>query len=235
MKIISRWRARLERHVSGIPDLGKARGMARLKIYLRCVLGLEGDPRWIARSFAVGVFIAVSPIYGTHTLTVLILIPLLRLHPAAALIGSLLNIPPIAPLVYGSAFTLGSLLIGAWHGFAALPGSWEEWCRVATSWDGVEHILLPLALGSVLIGFCAAIIAYAVSLRAIERYKRRQRTSSTSCTRTSLTDHERRTNDEGTESRVSGGRHGDEILARKQSAAQGDAPHRRQAGDPICR
>lgn len=168
----------LARLKQGMPELPatQERGLKRLWVYARAVLEFRGEPRWIALSFAVGIFISLNPFYGTHTLSLLLLIPLLRLHPLGTLIGSLGNPPMVAAVFYPFAFGLGKVLL-IWLG---LPGgdlppdfSFQVLVDLIGSREGLTSIFLPLVIGSTVLGLVASIIGYLVVFRAVIRVRGR--------------------------------------------------------------
>ena len=64
------------------------------------VLHLDETPHQLAKSFAVGVFVAFTPFMGLHTIAVLLLAWALRLNKAAAILGTLVNNPWTIAAVY---------------------------------------------------------------------------------------------------------------------------------------
>jgi len=162
---------RIQQRLPSLPDTSGAHGLTKVKLLLRALLVLDADPKWIARSFAIGIFVGVSPFYGTHTLTVLVLIPLLRLHPMGAVVGCLLNPPVIAPFVYGLAFTIGALVMGLPLNSVHPPTNWGEIWQLASSWDTIMGVLIPFMIGCTLVGIVAGAGAYVLLYRAIIRVR----------------------------------------------------------------
>lgn len=64
-----------------------------IKDKLRQILRLDETPHELAKSFAVGVFVAFTPFLGLHTVVALLLAWALRLNKAVAITGTLVNNP----------------------------------------------------------------------------------------------------------------------------------------------
>src|SRR6185503_17641137 len=89
----------------------------------RGLLHLDDPPRRLAIALAVGVFISCTPFLGLQTLLAVAVAAAFRLNRAATLLGTWLNLPWFAPLVYGAAIKIG---------FVVAPGLSEA---DAASWD----------------------------------------------------------------------------------------------------
>ncbi|MBN2054870.1 DUF2062 domain-containing protein [bacterium] len=148
----------------------------RMKYYVNRVLHLDGDPDWIAFSFATGVFISMTPFYGTHTITIIILIPLLKLNAVAAILGSMINLPWVALVIYPFAFALGETLFGNWDKLHdSFPRSLSEMLHLFTTWQGFMDVLLPFIVGSMVVSALAGVIAYKLVGSAIRQVRRSRR------------------------------------------------------------
>jgi uncharacterized protein (DUF2062 family) len=141
------------------------------------------DPPWrLALSLAVGVFISFTPFYGLQTLLAIGTAIVLRLNRAATVAGTWLNLPWFAPLVYAGALRLGTLVIpdpqgirGAWLAqILSEPGS-LSWRDLPVLLD---HVSLPLLVGTSLLGGVAGIVTYVVSFRLITRRRAAREPSS---------------------------------------------------------
>ena len=136
------------------------------------------DPPWrLALSLAVGVFISFTPFYGLQTLLAIGVALVCRLNRAATVAGTWLNLPWFAPLVYAGALRFGTLLLpdpsgvrGMW--LSALldrPGSlgWRDLPIL------LDHVSLPLLVGTSVLGGIAGLVTYIVSFRVITRRRAR--------------------------------------------------------------
>ena len=153
-------------------------GVARF----RGALHLDDPPWRLALSLAVGVFISFTPFYGLQTLLAIGAAIVLRLNRAATVAGTWLNLPWFAPLVYAGALRLGTLVVpdpqgirGAWLAqIFSQPGS-LSWRDLPVLLD---HVSLPLLVGTSLLGGVAGIVTYVVSFRLISRRRAAREPSS---------------------------------------------------------
>jgi uncharacterized protein (DUF2062 family) len=96
-----------------------------------------------------------------------------RLNRATTVAGAWLNLPWFAPLVYAGALRFGTLLLpdpsgerGVWlTQLLTRPGSlgWRDLPIL------LDHVSLPLLVGTSVLGIIAALVTYVVSFRLIAR------------------------------------------------------------------
>ena len=160
----------------------------RLRERATAVLHLDEEPSRLAAGMAVGVFIGITPFYGLHTLIALGAAFVFRLNKAATITGAWLNLPWSAPFVYGFSLALGeAVLTGDWrrfsmasvHGLAEAAGTYLRAGPRETAdnlWQLVWSMLFvaskPLFVGTTIVGFVLAIIAYFVTLEAVKDVRR---------------------------------------------------------------
>lgn len=148
----------------------------RLAARLREVLHLDDPAPRLALALAVGVFIGCTPFWGLQTVLSLAVALVFRLNRLATVAGTWLNLPWIAPLVYGAALRIGTLIVpdpsgtrGAWLAYLL-----EHPARVG--WHDVRVLLteisLPLLIGTTVVGLVAAAVTYVVALRLITARRR---------------------------------------------------------------
>jgi len=141
------------------------------------LLALDDTPERIARAFAVGVFLAFSPLIGLHLLLGFGLVLFSGLNRFAFFMGLFINNPWTLVPIYAAGTCLGGLLLG----FPDLPGlpalelnsvlSGDFWKQVAGHW----HILKPMLLGSFLLAFLLSALSYVAALSLLrQRRARRQ-------------------------------------------------------------
>src|SRR5690242_13190871 len=107
--------------------------MGKLGQRLQVLLGIDDTPHRISLSFAIGVFLAFFPIYGTHTALALLLAYLLRVSRAPALLGIWVNNPwTIVPMYMGGT-VLGCALLGV----SSSELSSIEWHQAVHSFHGL--------------------------------------------------------------------------------------------------
>lgn len=126
--------------------------------YLRFVR-LRGTPEEVARGMALGVFIGMTPTMGVQIPIALFLAVLLKENKIAAILGVWVSNPMTAIPIYTFNFKVGKYMLGTadlkMPNFASL--------REVLSLG--HDLLLPLWLGSFLVGLFSAAVAYVFTLR----------------------------------------------------------------------
>lgn len=107
----------------------------------------------VVPAFALGLFIAFMP-FPAHTLTVVLLAMLFRVHIPASIIGTLVNNPLTMVPIFLGAYRFGALLLGI-EPRAFQPELSAEWLT-----HGFLHVWQPLLLGCLLFAGGAALIGY---------------------------------------------------------------------------
>lgn len=109
-----------------------------------------------AAAVAVGVFLGVTPFFGLHAIFALLVARWLRLPPLPTLLGSNISIPPLGPVIWFAALSLGNRV---------LHGAWPTAEQFDASDIGILALLGDLAwewvVGSFLLGIAMAIVTYA--------------------------------------------------------------------------
>jgi uncharacterized protein len=148
----------------------------KFKEIINRLLHLNNTPHEIALGCAIGVFIAILPVYGLHT--VLVIIAALIIRPAnkiAMLVGTNISLPPTLPFITWGGYEIGRAIFK--NHSANLQ--WFDFKGIT-----VQKILdfYPiLFLGSVILGLICAVIAYFLTLFLVKRFheKKKQATLST--------------------------------------------------------
>lgn len=116
-----------------------------------------------ARGFAMGVFIANTPLWGLHTVMCLAAARLFRLHPLTVTAGSGIGATPIGPALIALAIAVGHYLIhGTWPS--------KELLRIPAEghrWPWFLEVVEEWCIGSVIIGFATAVAAYVIVYAAL--------------------------------------------------------------------
>jgi glycosyltransferase involved in cell wall biosynthesis len=112
----------------------------------------------LATAFAVGIFVGLTPFYFVQTILAIYLARRLHLNVIAAVIGSQISIPPLAPLWFLLSYGTGNLLL---HG---------EWITLDAS--AFSRRALPtLFLGSTIIAFTTAAIGLVLARQILSRLR----------------------------------------------------------------
>lgn len=131
---------------------------------------LPGDPRKIAAGMALGVFIGVTPTMPFHMISALALAQLLNISRVAAVMGCWICNPlTVAPFYYFS-FKIGKWLL--YPGYPlSLPASFDLRELLRLGWE----VNLALQLGGVILAAPFGMVAYFLTLKAVQRYRRCRR------------------------------------------------------------
>ena len=141
--------------------------LARLRDQLRRILNLDESPHRTALAFAVGAFIAFSPWYGFHTISVFVLAWLLRLNVAAVLAGSLINNPWTVVPILGATMWTGFVCMGLPE---TPPFDWQD-LSIKALYDQIMPYTVPFVVGGFVLSTIAGILAYAGGYVVISRYR----------------------------------------------------------------
>lgn len=148
--------------------------MSRLRSALGILLHVEDSPHRIALAFGIGVWIALFPIWGIHTLMALGIAFALRLSRAAMVIGAYVNNPWTMAPCYLSGTILGCWILGVpVGGLAEIDFSFGEgngaWREVLLT---LRPYLWPFVVGNTVLGILAGLLAYVVLREILERRRR---------------------------------------------------------------
>jgi hypothetical protein len=136
--------------------------LSRARKFLGRLLVLDDTPERIARAFALGVFLAFSPLIGLHIFLGFGFAFLCGLNRVALFLGLFINNPWTVFPIYVAGTYLGGLLIG-FPQMPAMPDiQWQMlwssafWGQVAGQW----HVLKPMILGSFVLSISLSAMAY---------------------------------------------------------------------------
>lgn len=145
-----------------------------LRSAFRNLLNLDEPPERTALAFAIGTFIAFSPLLGFHMILAGLLLLVGRMNRVALMAGVLIGNPwTLGPIIVAS-WAIGRLLIGSppielpqiSASAMATAGFWQ---MLASQW----RQLLPFAIGGMILSIAAALMAYPLMLFALRAYRRR--------------------------------------------------------------
>ncbi|MEK6682596.1 MAG: DUF2062 domain-containing protein [Nitrospirota bacterium] len=135
------------------------------------LLSLNDSSRHIALSFAIGVFISVSPFLGFHTIAALLIAWIFRLNKAAIMVGTYTNNPWTFAPVYGFGLWIGLKLYGIKETMPDI--SWGN-TKIMDIFNYLKPYFMPFIIGSLLLGFVAAAISYFAVDYAVQRFRKRR-------------------------------------------------------------
>lgn len=141
---------------------------------LRRLLAIDDPPERTALAFSIGVFIAFSPFLGLHTIIATLLAVIFRFNKIAIYTGTFVNNPflTLVPIILLSfavgAFLLGRPLTVPAEGMQLLK---DPHLLTADYWRKLSHhsleILLPYAVGGMMLSFICSLGAYPLTLRLL--------------------------------------------------------------------
>ena len=128
----------------------------------------HNSPHEIALGAGIGAFISVLPVYGLHT--VLVILAAIIVRPAnkiAILLGTNLSLPPTVPFITWAGYELGRFILKG--NFP--PLSWEFFKHL--TFQKIVSLYWPLFLGSLVLGVICAIVVYGVTFFVVKKVKER--------------------------------------------------------------
>jgi hypothetical protein len=158
-----------------------------LRDRIRLTLHSRGSPEAIARGVALGLFVAVSPLFGLHIPITLLAATFLRANrPAALLAVFTSNVATFAP-IFTFTYAVGARLLPGRPPLEvrSLLNTIAERMRGRPFFHVVEAALdlfhslkglfWPLLLGGLIVGTLAAVVAYPLTLRLILQMRNRRK------------------------------------------------------------
>ena len=131
-------------------------------------LHLRETPQRTAFAFSLGVFIAFTPTYGLHFVSVIFLAWAFRLNFPALLVGAFINNPwTIAPIL-GATMWTGFFMLGT----PEVPDfSWNN-LSITTMYELLLPFMLPFTLGALTLSVLGALLAYPLGLLLVSWYRK---------------------------------------------------------------
>jgi uncharacterized protein len=134
---------------------------------LKQVLHLQESPQRTALAFAIGVFIGFSPLYGLHTVMVLICSWALRLNLLALMAGAFLNNPWTVVPILGVTYWAGALLLGR----SDNPSfNWQD-LSFSAIYEQIMPYAAPFFLGGFVLSILGSILAYPLVYFFVAKYR----------------------------------------------------------------
>ncbi|WP_333653065.1 DUF2062 domain-containing protein [Dissulfurispira sp.] len=137
-----------------------------LRDKLAAIFSVKDSPKKIAISFAVGVFIGMSPILGLHTVLGIAAAWIFRLNKFVTIIGVYVTNPWTIVPIYTFATWFGAKLLGVKKIIPAI-----DWNNISFNYllNEMSHLLLPFVFGTTLLGLLSAIAGYIIIYQAAMR------------------------------------------------------------------
>lgn len=149
--------------------------IANIRAHLEQVLHLHESPHRTALAFAVGIFIAFSPTYGLHTLSVIFCAWAFRLNAVALMTGAFVNNPWTVVPILAATFWTGFHVMGMPEG---APVQWSQ-LTVEGLYVQIQTYGLPFFVGGTLLSLLGALLAYPAAYWAVTQARARRRARGT--------------------------------------------------------
>lgn len=136
------------------------------------LIRLNSSPSEIALGVAAGVFIAITPLYGFHTIMAIIAAVLIRrANKIAILLGTSISTTLTFPFITWGGYNIGRLVLG--NDYPALQ--WQAFRRF--SYKAILEFYYPLFIGSVILGLALAVVFYFLTLWFARRRKKARKSA----------------------------------------------------------
>ena len=137
-----------------------------LRDKLREVISIKDSPGRVATSFAIGVFIGMSPVLGLHTALGLVVAWIFRLNKFVTMIGVFVTNPWTIIPIYTFSTWVGAKLLRVEKIIPAID--WNGASIVSIMRD-MKPLFWPFVCGTILIGLISAVIGYIIIYHAVMR------------------------------------------------------------------
>lgn len=142
----------------------------KIKLEILRLLKSNSGPNEIGLGIAIGVIIGFLPLYGLHTIMVLIIAMLIpHTNRIAMFVGINVTIPPTAPFVYWASYCVGRFLLGN-----KAPALNIENMKSLTMSD-IPGMFYTLFYGCVVLGMGCAVAAYFATYYFVAAIKKKQK------------------------------------------------------------
>ena len=138
-----------------------------LKNWLAECRKLSGDPRYIGRGMAIGIFVSMTPFFPFHTAIAVAISVVLRGSKRAAAVGVWLSNPITIPFCYFIIYKLGMWILGQ---ESAYNPDWKTFSDILHM--GID-IAYAMVIGGALLGTCLGIPTYYVTKKIFQRIQNR--------------------------------------------------------------
>lgn len=129
------------------------------------LLTINHTPQGIALGVALGVFIAILPVYGFHTLLVIAAAFLIsRANRIAILLGTNISLPPTLPFITWGGYDIGRFILRG--DYPQLSEEFFKGLSHLSFWEiikTIKHLYPPLFIGSVILGLICGLFFYVVT------------------------------------------------------------------------
>lgn len=133
----------------------------------RALHEVRDEPKEAAKGFALGVFFAMTPLVCIKLVITVLLASLFRWNRAAATIGVLTANPLTVPIIFSSAYFVGSIILGMDSALDINTLFSQQ--GIAQLLSESKEIVLAMMIGGTILGAIAGFIAYYAAFFALRR------------------------------------------------------------------
>lgn len=134
---------------------------------LRALKEVRDEPKQAAKGFSLGIFFAMTPLVCIKFVITLLLASLFRWNRAAATIGVLTANPLTVPIIFSSAYFVGSIILGMDSALDINTLFSQQ--GIAQLLSESKDIVMAMLIGGTVNGIVAAIVAYYAAFFALRR------------------------------------------------------------------
>lgn len=141
----------------------------KFKKILEELVHKHNTPYEIALGAGIGAFICCLPVYGLHTLLVIIAaISVRRANKIAIFLGTNLSLPPTVPFITWAGYEIGRFILRGNYP----PLNWDFFKQLTFS--KILSLYWPLFLGSAILGIFCGVVVYGLTFLVVKQIKRKK-------------------------------------------------------------
>jgi uncharacterized protein (DUF2062 family) len=128
------------------------------------LMNIHGEPKPVALGYALGTFLAASPLMGIHCILAVSLAGALKWNRLAAGIGAFNSNLLTAPMLYCTTYFIGAKILGLKE-VLIIPSKPVEMLSKGSD------VIMALMLGGIILGVPLAVCGYYFSFFMVKRYR----------------------------------------------------------------
>lgn len=140
----------------------------KVQKYAAEIRQLKGDPNYVAKGMAIGVFIGITPTIPLHTVLAIVLAFIFRGSKPAAIIGVWVANPITIPFFYIASYQVGAFLLKISTPFN------PDHMKIHQLLELGLEITIAMMIGGIVIGIPFGIIAYGITWKVFKSIRARK-------------------------------------------------------------
>jgi uncharacterized protein (DUF2062 family) len=142
--------------------------LERFRAIVSQILRVDDTPHRLALTFAIGVFLGISPFIGLHTVLALAVAWIFRLNKVVILSGAFINNPWSFIPIYTFSTWIGTVILDTDLGIADVD--WHN-MTLGTFVSDLGELVIPFIVGTTMVGIFFSLVSYMVVRKTAEEYK----------------------------------------------------------------